>query len=150
MTTPATNAPISPSPEETILAKESLRRLLTHPNGKLQLALTDRGVTETMEIPESAMFVLRQVLMEMAKGKSMTLIPVNEELTTQQSAELLNVSRPFLINLLHEGKIPYRKVGTHRRVLLVDLMVYKNNIDKNRRRALDELAKQAQELDMGY
>ena len=101
-------------------------------------------------IPDPAARLFKDILTQFAKGNGVTLLPLHVELTTQQAAQLLNVSRPFLIGLLDAGKIPFRKVGTHRRVYAEDILRYKQAIDSERNQALNELAKQAQELNMGY
>ena len=99
-----------------------------------------------MRIPASAVKMLVRILEEMARGNAVTLIPVHAELTTQEAADMLNISRPSLIQLLDEGKIEYRKVGTHRRVRFEALMSYKRAADAERRAALAELAAYDQEI----
>ena len=86
----------------------------------------------------------------MAAGQGVTIIPENAELTTVQAAEVLNVSRPFLIELLEDNAIPHRKVGKHRRVRMEDVMAYKARIDHDREAVLDALVADAQEQGMEY
>jgi len=146
---------ITPTPDEAILAQESSRRLSRFVSTKrkklLQLRIQpDDAPEETVSIPESAFRLLNEILTQMAKGNAVTLIPVHAELTTQQAADILNVSRPFLVEQLEKGVIPYRKVGTHRRIFFKDLMDFKEAMIRNRLKALEKLAAQAQELGMGY
>lgn len=104
----------------------------------------------SLQLPAKLFGVLQTILDLMAKGKAFSLIPANAELTTQEAADMLNVSRPHIVKLLKEGVIPYKEVGTHRRILLEDLVVYSSNMRQKRKEALQELATQAQKLNMGY
>jgi excisionase family DNA binding protein len=146
----------APTAADAKIAKESSRtltRLLsgrTKPNLRLRIQ-PDSEPEETVEVPLSAFRLLADILTEMARGNAVTLIPVHAELTTQEAADLLNVSRPFLIDLIEKGQIPHRKVGTHRRIQFQDIMAYKQKIDAERLKALEELAAHDQSLGgMGY
>ena len=139
--------PVAPTEKESRLAGESSRRLSRYGRSDLKVQTPDAG---EVVLPASAVRLLIGLLSEMAAGNAVTLIPIHAELTTQQAADLLGVSRPFLVKELDAGRIDYRKVGTHRRVLFVELMRYKDAMDAKRHEALDELTKQAQELRMGY
>ena len=106
--------------------------------------------SHTLTLPRAAFDLLVQILGHMANGNSVTLMPLHAEITTQQAADLLNVSRPFVVSLLEERKLPCRKVGTHRRIRMADLVAYKKRDDEERRTILAELTAEAQKLGLGY
>ncbi len=108
------------------------------------------GSDELVSIPLKALKLLTSILSNMAEGKSITLMPTDTEISTQQAAEILNVSRPHIIKLLEKGDIPYKKVGSHRRILLQDILEYKSKFKKRRRKQLNKLAAEAQKLNLGY
>ena len=103
-----------------------------------------------VELPTSALRLLMDVLAELAEGNAVRVVPVHAELTTQEAADLLNVSRPHLVKLLEEGELPFHKTGKHRRVRFADLMLFKAAREQASADAMRELAEQAQELGMGY
>jgi excisionase family DNA binding protein len=145
---------VAPTEADAILARESSRRLSTHKLGRrssvrIQL-LGDADQDEIISVPTSALRLFLHLLTEMSQGNAVTLIPTHAELTTQQAADLLNVSRPYLVKLLDEKKIPSRTVGKYRRVRFDDLMAYKQKDDDARAKILDQLTADAQELGMGY
>jgi excisionase family DNA binding protein len=101
---------------------------------------------EEMVIPQSLYAVLVQAIRQLMSGRAISIVPVMAALTTQQAADILNVSRPFLVKLLDQGTMPFHKTGTHRRVYLRDLLAYKRKRDLASHRALSHLVAEAQEL----
>lgn len=97
-------------------------------------------------VPASALRLLAQVLDEMARGRPVMLIPRNAELSTHQAADLLGVSRPHLIKQLEAGQLPFRKVGTHRRIRYDDVLAYQVRERAAREKVLDELVRYSEEI----
>ena len=103
-----------------------------------------------VELPTSALRLLVDVLSELAEGNAVKVVPIHAELTTQEAADMLNVSRPHLVKLLESGALAFHKTGKHRRIRFADLMAFKTEQDRASAQAMEALAKQAQELQLGY
>ncbi len=149
------NAPAHlPTAHESGLAQAALKLF-----GSLGLSAGDRTVelkaegsseTITITLPQEALRRFLEVLAQMANGNAVTIVPIHAELTTQQAADFLNVSRPFLISLLEEKKLPFRLVGSHRRIRFADLQAFREVDDKQREAVLAELSADAQLNGHGY
>ena len=142
-------SPVAAPPEEhaQVVALSKALEVIAHPPRKhapdCQL-VGPKG--ESIPLPESVFCVLERVAEVMARGDSITVVPVGREVTTQQAADLLNVSRQYLVRLLDEGRIPFRKTGKHRRVRVEDVLSFKQTRDRDRRAGLRELSRMTEEF----
>ena len=136
-----------PTPQDTELATRASQVLARRAEAEVKVRLDDN--TE-VTLPRAAARLLHYLLTQMSLGNAVTLIPIHAELTTQEAADYLNVSRPHLIKLLTMKRIPFHMAGTHRRIKFSHLEAYRKHAEKERETAMEELAKQAQELGMGY
>jgi excisionase family DNA binding protein len=121
-------------------------RTVSTPGVKIKIQETGEFIT----IPKKALSLLITILSNMSEGKSITIIPTDSEVSTQQAADMLNVSRPHLVKLLESNTIPFKKVGSHRRILLRDLITYEKSLQRTREEKLKFLSEQAQDLNLGY
>jgi len=139
----------SPTKRVARLAREAVRRLSPYTKGDMRIRVCGEQ-SDDIELPATAVRLLTDLLNYLADGSAVALMPTRAELTTHQAAHLLGVSRPYLIKVLDTGTLPFRMVGTHRRIRLADLIAYRDTMDARRHDALDELTRQSQELGMGY
>ncbi len=142
--------PLSLPEQETMLARSSSNALADFdaagPPLTLKFENPQTGQQIETLVPATAVRVLADVLARMAEGQSVTLVPLLAELSTQQAAELLNVSRPYFIKLLEEGKMPFRKVGEQRRIRYQDLQCYMEAYKKAANATLEEMTAEAESM----
>ena len=147
---PAAVSVIRPEDVDAQVANRAARRirdyLTSNPNDETITIDAEIGQEEALVVPRPAAILLAQALQLLADGQGVQIMPDSAMLTTQQAADLLNVSRPYLITLLERGEIPYRKVGTHRRVSFADLMNFKREDDHTRRASATALTALSEEL----
>ena len=138
-----------PTVDETTsasMAIAAMGKALT-PTGALPIKVSEDGAEVQIELPPAVGQILLDVLTHIAKGEMVTVVPYGTVLTTQEAADLLNVSRPFLTKLLEGGEIEFHRVGSHRRIKAEDLLEYKERRDTERSNALHELQRLGQEID---
>jgi len=141
---------VQPGDVDAEVAQRALRRikdyLAKHPVEPEMIEVMVEHGEPSLVLPRPAVTLFAQILAQLAEGRGVSVIPSQAEVTTQQAADLLGVSRPYVVGLLEDGVIPHRKVGRHRRILLTDLLEYKRTDDEQRRKAADELGDLGQEL----
>ena len=137
-----------PTQQEQETAGEAAQRLMLDDNGDepIRHFITDSRQEEPIELPAVAVAVLSDVLKFMSRGHGLTLFPRLAEVTTMEAADILSVSRPYVIKLLEEGEIPYRLIGKHRRIRLEDVLDFDAKSKAQSSAAMDEIVALSQEL----
>jgi excisionase family DNA binding protein len=142
---------VAPSEDDVRLAKQSSRSLSAFTGHRITCIIKSEGTKQVeMELPATVVSLLESMLTQMAQGNAVVLMPVNAQLTTQQAADILGISRPFLVAEMTNGKLSYQKIGTHRRIAFADLMQYRQKMSEESNAAMDTLVTEAQELNLGY
>ena len=145
--------PPTMSPKEVEMARAAQRCIveaLDHSRAASITLTTTNGKHPTVALPPSALKLIGQLLGAMSEGRPITLMPSKQEFSTVEAAKFLNVSRPFVIKEIEEGRLPHRKVGAHRRVAFDDLVTYAREMRKRQEGALERLAENARELGLDY
>lgn len=137
---------IAPDDQDFDNIKKVADGLEANPNSQQRYLLVDEANHVKIELPHSLFRVLMDVASQLAKGNSIAILHYEEKLTTQQAADLLQVSRPYLIKLLENGQIRYHKVGSHRRILMKDLLEYKKSRDTLRKANVNEMVRVSEAL----
>lgn len=135
--------------EMTRIAQRSIMEAVDH-SRILSIAVTTDEGEHPVALPPAALKLIGQLLGAIGEGRPLRLVPAERELTTVEAAHFLNVSRPFVIKEINEGKLPHRMVGTHRRIALTDLVVYASKMSVRQSAALDRMADNARELGLDY
>lgn len=145
------------SKEEVALAKAAQRCIVTalDHSRAVNIAIVEEGTealhdSSLLQLPPKVLRLIADLLGALAQGKAVTIMPKELDVTTQEAARFLNVSRPYIIRLLDANKMPYHKVGTHRRIRFDDLVRYKEDRKIASDKAIQALVDQAQELELGY
>ncbi len=128
------------------IAQRCILASLDHSRAAVITLITDTEESPTVEVPPAALKLIGQLLGAMSEGRPIVLMPTEQELTTVEAANFLNVSRPFVIKEMDSGRLPHRKVGTHRRIALEDLLAYAQKMLATQAGALDRMTKNACEL----
>jgi len=148
---PKTIPPLEKEVEAAVQGQRELASLLSTKFDTQRIDIFDKeDKPHSLVLPTSALRLLVDILGELALGNAVKVVPVHAELTSQEAADLLNVSRPHLVKMLEEGAIPFTKTGRHRRIRFSDLMAFKQQRDAESHEAMEALVRQAQELGMGY
>ena len=143
--------PLNAKDKEMVrVAQRCIMASLDHSRAAVITLTTDTGEHPTVEVPPSALKLIGQLLGAMSEGRPIVLMPTEQEFTTVEAANFLNVSRPFVIKEMDSGRLPHRKVGSHRRIALEDLFAYAQKMRATQASALDRMAENAHELGLDY
>lgn len=143
--------PLSPKDKEMVrVAQRCIMAALDHSCAASITLTTDTGEHPTVQVPPAALKLIGQLLGAMSEGRPIALMPTDQEFTTVEAANFLNVSRPFVIKEMEAGRLPHRKVGSHRRIALEDLLAYGHQMRARQTHALEKMADNARDLGLDY
>lgn len=149
--TDTSHLPLEREVRAAVASRHALAAFVTTREATQRIQIFDeKNQAHLVELPTSALRLLVDIVSQLAEGNAVRVVPVHAELTTQEAADLLNVSRPHLVKLLEAGDLAFHRTGKHRRIRFADLMQFKQARDQHCEQALEELSRQAQDLRLGY